>query len=75
MILSRKHREIEKRHGCRRGSLKGAVKYLQNQKANLAEIEKGCEEWCLVNGDPNSKISSFEIAFNLYVSALKNPKK
>lgn len=75
MIFSKKHREIEKRHGCKRDSLKDAVKYLQNTKANLQEVEKGCEEWSLINGNPESKTNQFEVAFNLYVSCLKNSKK
>lgn len=75
MILSKKHREIEKRHGCRKNSLKEVVKWLRENKHNLDEVEKGCEEWSLVNGDHTAKISAFEVAFNLYVSALKNPKK
>lgn len=68
-MFAKKHREIEKKYKCQRNSLKEAVKYLQKVKANIDEVEKGCSDYCNFHGN------SFEVAFNLYVSCLKNPKK
>lgn len=69
LFKSKKHREIEKRHGAKRNSLKEAVSYLTKVKANIDEVEKGCKDWIEVH----PKVQ-FEIAFNMYVAALKNPK-
>lgn len=70
MIFKAKpHREIEKANGCKKDSIKEAVEWLQNN-GNLAEAVKGCKDYCTIY--PNIK---FEVAFNMYVSCLKNPKK
>lgn len=68
MLLTKTHRELEKKHNCKRGSLKEAVAYLKKVKANIPEVEKGCEDYCKFHG------YSYEVAFNLYASCLKNPK-
>jgi transcription elongation factor Elf1 len=69
IFKEKKHKEIEKKYNCPAGSLKEAVKYLLKIKADIDAVVKGCEEYCRINDN------SFTIAFNLYVSCLKNPKK
>lgn len=65
---TKKHRDIEKKYGCRKDSLKEAISWLVKNKHNLDEAVKGCEDYCRHYGN------NFEVAFNLYVSCLKNPK-
>jgi hypothetical protein len=69
LIKTKTHREIEKRFNCKRGSLKKAVSYLQKAKYNIPEVVKGCEDYC------NHYGSDFTVAFNLYVSCLKDPNE
>jgi hypothetical protein len=61
---------MEKRHGARTSSLRGAVWWLMLNRQNLKEVEKGCEDCC--KAYPGTQ---FEFAFNLYVSCLKHPPK
>lgn len=68
-LVNKKHREIEKEHNCKKNSLKEAVAFLLNRKDNLEEVVKGCEDYCNMHGN------SFEVAFNLYVSCLKDHTK
>lgn len=69
MLFSKPHREIEKQNGCKRNSLKDAVKWLMKNKQDLELAKKGCSDY--VKEHPSIK---YEVAFNMYVSCLKNPK-
>lgn len=69
-LFKKRHREIEKAHGCKSGSLKDAVNWLRKNKHDIKEVAKGCEDYCKVYPNIN-----YAVAFNLYVSYLKNPKK
>jgi hypothetical protein len=70
MFKSKPHRQIEIDNGCKRNSLKEAVEWLINNKQDLHLAVKGCADYVKVY--PNIK---YEVAFNMYVSILKNPKK
>lgn len=69
MLFSKPHRQIEKENGCKRNSLKEAVNWLIKNKQDLELAKKGCADYVKVY--PQIK---YEVAFNMYVSCLKNPK-
>lgn len=74
-IKTKLHREIEKKYFCRKDSLKDAIAYLTSVNANLDEVLEGARLYAIKYGNPNSKVNPFEVAVNIYVSCLKNPKK
>jgi hypothetical protein len=74
MILKTKlHRKIEKAFKVKKGSLQVAIETLKTKYQftddDVLRIAKECAEYCIENNN------DYVVAFNLYVSCLKNQKK
>lgn len=74
LIPQKLHRKIEKALQIEKNCLKEQVKQLKEMKKTDEEIYaavKGCLEWLQVY----NPTGNFVVAFQLYISCLKNPPK
>lgn len=72
-MLRKINREIEKKYGCRKGSLLEAVTVLRNKfrqtDKQILDISVECWNYC------NHYNTDYTVTFNMYVSCLKSQSK